>query len=55
MQNVTTVPYLEKKATPWVSSLVLVGCVLITVGLVYTTQNAYEIADGWSITDSAEY
>jgi hypothetical protein len=38
---------LNKKATPWVSYFVLAGCMCITGLLVYVSQQAQVIGDGW--------
>jgi hypothetical protein len=49
MNNISTVPYLSQKAEPWVSKIVLVGCILITIGLVYASREAYGVAASWSV------
>ncbi len=38
---------LNRKATPWVSYFVLVGCLCITAVLVYVSQQALAIGDDW--------
>jgi hypothetical protein len=40
--------YLQQKATPWVSKLVLFGCVLITIALTYSAIQANALGERFS-------
>ncbi|MEN9647384.1 MAG: hypothetical protein RLY57_188 [Candidatus Parcubacteria bacterium] len=39
---------IHQKATPWVSNLVLLGCIAITAVLVYMSQHALAISEEWN-------
>jgi hypothetical protein len=41
-------PYLYQEASKWVSTFVLLGCVLITVVLVYAAFKANVVANQWN-------
>lgn len=40
--------YWSQRAAPWVSHFVLIGCVIITAGLVYVSKEALRVAEGLS-------
>ncbi len=48
INNSKSSSYWTQKAAPWVSHFVLLGCVIITVGLVYVSKEALRVAEGLS-------